>query len=185
MGRREPLVVSCWATSHVAGVTRHRTIHPGSYHTRRPVGDENLYGKTGSFPPSRSIVAHQSRRRRFGTQQSPASLAGDEQSGVDRLVVPRLVCFDRRMKRCQHLRYWVLGLSLASLITWIGCVTNEAGRHQLMLVSQADEMQLGLNSFAQLKKDTPICQDPAANEMVRRVGERIKSVVKLDGAQWE
>jgi predicted Zn-dependent protease len=89
------------------------------------------------------------------------------------------------MKRCQHLRHWVLGLSLASLITWIGCVTNEAGRHQLMLVSQADEMQLGLNSFSQLKKDTPISQDPAANEMVRRVGERIKSVVKLDGAQWE
>jgi len=76
----------------------------------------------------------------------------------------------------------VLGLSLASIITWIGCVTNEAGRSQLMLVSQADEMQLGLNSFSQLKKDTPISQDPAANEMVRRVGERIKSAVKLDGA---
>ena len=55
----------------------------------------------------------------------------------------------------------------------IGCVTNEAGRRQLMLVSQQEEMQLGLNAFDQMKKEVPISKDAAANEMVRRVGDRI------------
>ena len=73
----------------------------------------------------------------------------------------------------------VAGLVLA------GCVTNEAGRRTLMLISPGDEMQLGLSSFTQMKGQVPISQDRAANEMVRRVGERIKSVVKLPGAQWE
>ena len=68
---------------------------------------------------------------------------------------------------------------------FVGCVTNEAGRKQLMLVSQQEEMQLGLNSFQQMKTNTPISSDRAANEMVRRVGDRIKSVVNLSGAQWE
>src|SRR5215813_1995886 len=71
-------------------------------------------------------------------------------------------------------------LALAS-----GCVTNEAGRRQLMLVSSAEEMQLGLSSFDQMKKEVPISKDPAANEMVRRVAERIRGVVNLPGAQWE
>jgi metalloendopeptidase OMA1, mitochondrial len=71
------------------------------------------------------------------------------------------------------------------LTLFAGCVTNEAGRRQLLLISGTEEMQLGLSSFDQLKKDTPISKDPVANELVRRAGERIKSVVKLDGAQWE
>jgi predicted Zn-dependent protease len=65
------------------------------------------------------------------------------------------------------------------------CVTNEAGRRELMLVSSSQEMELGLNSFSAMKKEVPISQDVQANEMVRRVGERIKSVVKLPQAQWE
>ena len=77
---------------------------------------------------------------------------------------------------------WLGALGIALLA---GCVTNEAGRRQLMLISGTEEMQLGLSSFEQLKKETPVSRDPAANELVRRVGERVKSVVKLDGAQWE
>jgi len=76
-----------------------------------------------------------------------------------------------------------LGALLMTLLA--GCVTNEAGRRQLMLISGTEEMQLGLSSFEQLKKETPISKDPAANDLVRRVGERVKSVVKLEGAQWE
>jgi len=66
-----------------------------------------------------------------------------------------------------------------------GCVTNEAGRQQLMLISGNEEMQLGLNSFSQMKKEVPISNDAAAGEMVRRVGQRIKSAVNLPEAQWE
>ena len=67
----------------------------------------------------------------------------------------------------------------------VSCVTNEAGRSQLLLISGSEEAQLGLSSFDKMKKDLPISRDAAANEMVRRVGERIKSVVNLPGAQWE
>lgn len=54
-----------------------------------------------------------------------------------------------------------------------------------MLVSGSDVTQLGVKSFEQLKSETPISKDPAANALVRRVGERIKSVVTLPDAQWE
>jgi predicted Zn-dependent protease len=66
-----------------------------------------------------------------------------------------------------------------------GCTTNEAGRRQLMIVPESEMTQLGLTSFEQLKKETPISKDPALNDLVRRVGERIKSVVDMPNAQWE
>jgi predicted Zn-dependent protease len=85
--------------------------------------------------------------------------------------------------RCARaLRLFLAGIFLAGPI---GCVTNEAGRKTLMLVSQQEEMQLGLNSFQQMKTNTPISKDPQANAMVQRVGDRIRSVVNLSGAQWE
>jgi predicted Zn-dependent protease len=76
---------------------------------------------------------------------------------------------------------------LLAAIVFTGCVTNpETGRRQLLLlVSEGEVTQLGLSTFNQMKKEVPISKDPAANEMVRRVGERIKSVVDLPNAQWE
>lgn len=68
-----------------------------------------------------------------------------------------------------------------------GCVTNpETGRRQLLgLVSEGEVTQLGFASFEQMKKETPISKDPAANALVQRVGKRIAAVVSLPGAQWE
>lgn len=86
----------------------------------------------------------------------------------------------------QRLRGWAAGiLGLVVGLVLLGCVTNEAGRRQLKLVSSSEMAQLGLNSFQQMKTNTPINKDPAINAMVRRVGERIQSVVKLPEAQWE
>lgn len=79
-----------------------------------------------------------------------------------------------------------MGLGLALLAT--ACTTVPVtGRHELNFVSQGQEMQLGLSSFDQLKKDTPVSHDPAANAMVDRVGKRIASVAGKDlpNAQWE
>jgi predicted Zn-dependent protease len=61
------------------------------------------------------------------------------------------------------------------------------GRSQLNLMSTGDEMQLGLSSFDELKKGTPVSQDPAANALVQKVGRRIANVADKDmpGAQWE
>src|SRR5205085_10379145 len=49
------------------------------------------------------------------------------------------------------------------------------------------EMQLGLASFDQMKKDVPISNEPNANAMVQRVGKRIAAAAAKDlpNAQWE
>src|SRR5258706_5354226 len=69
-----------------------------------------------------------------------------------------------------------------------GCDTVPVtGRSQFNIMSTDQEMQLGLTSFDQLKKDTPISKDPAANALVQKVGHRIAAVADKDmpGAQWE
>src|SRR5579862_7308949 len=86
----------------------------------------------------------------------------------------------------------------ATTLTWIvaavvilvtdGCSTVPVtGRRELNIVSSDQEMQLGLTSFDQLKKDTKISNDPAANAIVQRVGRRIAAVAGKDlpNAQWE
>ena len=66
------------------------------------------------------------------------------------------------------------------------CATvPETGRSQFFLVSASEEMQLGLSEFEKLKQSTPISKDPAINDMVRRVGQRIAAVAPLPNAQWE
>jgi len=54
-----------------------------------------------------------------------------------------------------------------------------------MLVSNSEEMQMGLSAFNEMKKDVPISKDPKANELVQRAGKRVAAVVNLPGAQWE
>jgi len=69
-----------------------------------------------------------------------------------------------------------------------GCNTVPVtGRSQFNLMSPGQEAQLGLTSFDQLKKETPISKDPAANALVQKVGKRIAAVADKDmpGAQWE
>ena len=44
-----------------------------------------------------------------------------------------------------------------------GCVTSPTGRHQLHLVSVEDAAKAGDQSFAQIKKQTPVDKDPADN----------------------
>lgn len=69
-----------------------------------------------------------------------------------------------------------------------GCNTVPVtGRQQFNIMSSGQEAQLGLTSFDQLKKETPISKDPAANALVQKVGRRIAAVAGKDmpGAQWE
>jgi predicted Zn-dependent protease len=80
-------------------------------------------------------------------------------------------------------REWWVAVVISAFL--VSCVTNEAGRKQLMLISSSEITQLGINSFDQMKTNTPISKDPELNALVRRVGERIKSVVSLPNAQWE
>jgi metalloendopeptidase OMA1, mitochondrial len=75
------------------------------------------------------------------------------------------------------------------VVVFLSCTTvPETGRHQLRLISPSQEMQLGLSSFEQMKKEVPISRDRAANELVQRVGKRIAGIVpstEMPNAQWE
>lgn len=69
-----------------------------------------------------------------------------------------------------------------------GCTTvNETGRSQLMLVSPAQEAQMGLSTFEQIKKEEKISKDPAVNERIQRIGKRIAASVgrEIPNARWE
>jgi metalloendopeptidase OMA1, mitochondrial len=89
------------------------------------------------------------------------------------------MCFHFAMKQ---LRVW----SCCTVVALAGCTTvPETGRRQLNLLPPAEEMQLGLTSFEQVKQETPINRDPAINALVQKVGQRIATVAPLPNAQWE
>ena len=89
------------------------------------------------------------------------------------------MCFHFAMK---ELCVWFCWAAIAL----VGCSTvPETGRRQLNLMPPAEEMQLGLTSFEQVKKETPINRDPAINALVQKVGQRIATVAPLPNAQWE
>jgi predicted Zn-dependent protease len=79
-------------------------------------------------------------------------------------------------------------IGAAAVLLLPGCSTAPVtGRHTLNLISSQQEMQLGLTSFDQVKKDTPVSTDAAAKAQVERVGRQIATVVGKDlpNAQWE
>src|SRR5215471_2521779 len=82
----------------------------------------------------------------------------------------------------------LLTITVSTAISFTGCSTVPVtGRHQLNIVSSGEETQLGLSAFDQMKTNTPISHDPAANELVQRVGKRIAAIAGKDlpNAQWE
>ncbi|HEX7653457.1 MAG TPA: M48 family metallopeptidase [Verrucomicrobiae bacterium] len=85
---------------------------------------------------------------------------------------------------------WFPQLLLAAALAWFttGCNTVPiTGRTQINLIPASQEMSLGLSSFDDLKKNTPISKDAAANALVQKVGQRIAAVAGKDmpDAQWE
>ena len=92
------------------------------------------------------------------------------------------------MKSCSLNRLFLCGALAGLLALFSGCTTVPVtGRSQLNLMSPGQEMQLGLTSFDQLKKETPISKNPVANALVQKVGKRIAAVAQPDmpAAQWE
>ncbi|HXG46571.1 MAG TPA: M48 family metallopeptidase [Methylomirabilota bacterium] len=86
-------------------------------------------------------------------------------------------------------RFWkspVCGPVALAMVLMCGCeVVPETGRRQLMLVSTAQEAQMGLAAFNSMKQEMPLSRDSQAAAMVKRVGERIARVANLPNAQWE
>jgi metalloendopeptidase OMA1, mitochondrial len=85
-------------------------------------------------------------------------------------------------------RVFILGGFTALFVfTLTSCTTSATGRRQFNMVSTDQEMQLGLTAFEEMKKETPVSKDAAANEMVTRVGRKIAEQAKerMPNAQWE
>jgi len=59
------------------------------------------------------------------------------------------------------------------------------GRKQLIMVSPAQEMQMGLQAERQIMAHEKISQDPRLNAMVREVGSRIARAANQPNYQWE
>jgi metalloendopeptidase OMA1, mitochondrial len=97
--------------------------------------------------------------------------------------------FARCVSMVSRMKTPLIAASLAvALGAWTGCTTvNETGRSQLMLVSAAQEAQMGLSSFEQIKKEEKISSDKAVNARIQRIGKRIAAAVGRDipNAQWE
>jgi len=93
---------------------------------------------------------------------------------------------DRQFKFIRRLvLLLIVGLNVA---LWTGCTTVPVtGRKQLNLMTPSQEMQLGLTSFNEMKKEVPVSKDVYANALVQKVGQKIAAVAGPDmpNAQWE
>ena len=82
------------------------------------------------------------------------------------------------MKSKHVIPFALLAALLATGMFTSGCSTVPiTGRSQFTaLVSPEQEMTLGLTSFNEMKKGTPISNDAAANALVQKVGKRIAAI---------
>jgi metalloendopeptidase OMA1, mitochondrial len=79
-------------------------------------------------------------------------------------------------------------LFAATIFMLSGCTTvQETGRKQLIFTSPAQEAQLGLEAFREIKSKEKISSDPALNARIQLIGKRIADSVGRDlpNAEWE
>ena len=83
--------------------------------------------------------------------------------------------------------FWRSVCAAIALLTLLSACSTvpETGRRQLILLSEAEEMQMGFSSFEQMKKEVPISKDQTLNNQLQRVGKRIAAVAPLKNAEWE
>lgn len=86
------------------------------------------------------------------------------------------------------LRKWLV----TSCIIVLACIGIAAcqtvpftGRSQLLLLSEADEMQMGIQSYREVVQKSKLSTDLAANDLVKRVGTRIASATGRTDLPWE
>lgn len=85
----------------------------------------------------------------------------------------------------------VKGLAAGSVVAIApACATNQAtGRSQFLLVSNEQLAQLSAGSWTDLKRQTPVSNDPGYNSQLQRVGGRITTAAnRRDGVSpvgWE
>lgn len=81
---------------------------------------------------------------------------------------------------------WPLGLISGLLWIVTACQTVPlTGRRQLILITEQQELALGLQSYQKALKESKLSQDPKTNEMVKRVGMKLAQVADRPDYQWE
>lgn len=77
-------------------------------------------------------------------------------------------------------------LTVSLALSLIACGTVPlTGRSQLQLISAQEEMRMGLAAYQEVLKKEKVSQDPALNELVTRVGQRIADVTGRHDYRWE
>jgi predicted Zn-dependent protease len=76
----------------------------------------------------------------------------------------------------------VLGLTL--LVVACSSVPY-TGRRQLLFTSEGSETNMGYQAFGQIKRQYKVSKDPAINEEVKKVGQRIAAVADRPDYRWE
>lgn len=72
------------------------------------------------------------------------------------------------------------------VIALAGCYQAPVtGRNQFILLSQAQEVELGVTAYQQIKKDEKVSSNPRYNATVKRVGNRIAKVSHDPNLKWE
>ncbi|MDP2047184.1 MAG: M48 family metallopeptidase, partial [Deltaproteobacteria bacterium] len=77
----------------------------------------------------------------------------------------------------------VLALGLTSLVA--ACATAPyTGRRQIILGSKEGEISTGAKTYEELRARNATCQDPAVNELVTRVGNRLAAAADRPDYHW-
>lgn len=83
-------------------------------------------------------------------------------------------------------RDMVMGLATGTLVLVSGCATNsETGRSQLMLVDDAQLVELSASAWTEVKQKTPTVKDAKMINRVTKVGQKIAAISNIQNAQWE
>ena len=83
-------------------------------------------------------------------------------------------------------RYPAWSLALLVFVIVVACQTVPiTGRSQLLLLSEGEEVQMGIQSYQEVLRKAKLSTDPAANDLVRRVGTRIAAATGKTDYQWE
>jgi predicted Zn-dependent protease len=84
------------------------------------------------------------------------------------------------IRKTAFIRLLLIGLVLA------GCATVPyTERSQFMMVSEAEEVQLGREAFEKVKAESKLSRDPRLNALIRRVGLRIAMASGAEDLDWE
>src|SRR4029453_14850227 len=78
-----------------------------------------------------------------------------------------------------------LARTLILVLIACGCATNPAtGRHQVILMSEAEEIQLGRQSDAEVRKKMGIYKDGELQRYVKGVGDRLARAAHRPNLPW-